>query len=299
VACTLLCIVVHSSHVCTQDSILGGGGGRVLGSRLGTPRNRNGMHKLYWGSRITKVTLHFQLVHETWISGQIRRIASSGMLRRVALVGTDVSEELSASIIRVTRIGELGTTLAVVTPNVFPTSPILVTLMMEALSSSGTSVPTRTTRRNIPEDATLHSNRRENLKYYIRTNNLYKMNLFLTTVPHISLYSGLHKYRSGSACIYHVSICSHIVSKTTCLISVTFDTGQGHTEIAYCRFSPSLWTMKPVTPSALCSPLAACKSICYMSSQSVYTVTDSSAPTAIWSSPSSASDHDSNSLIIT
>jgi hypothetical protein len=35
------------------------------------------------------------------------------MLRRVALVRTDVSEELSTSIIRVTRISELGTTLAV------------------------------------------------------------------------------------------------------------------------------------------------------------------------------------------
>jgi hypothetical protein len=35
------------------------------------------------------------------------------MLCRVALVRTDVSEELSASFIRVTRIGELGTTLAV------------------------------------------------------------------------------------------------------------------------------------------------------------------------------------------
>jgi hypothetical protein len=35
------------------------------------------------------------------------------MLRRVALVRTDISEELSASFIRVTRIGELGTTLAV------------------------------------------------------------------------------------------------------------------------------------------------------------------------------------------
>jgi hypothetical protein len=34
---------------------------------------------------------------------------SSGMLRRVVFVRTDVSEELSASIISVTRIGELGT----------------------------------------------------------------------------------------------------------------------------------------------------------------------------------------------
>jgi hypothetical protein len=39
-------------------------------------------------------------------------MASSGMLRRVALVRTDVSEELSASFIRVIRIGELGKTLA-------------------------------------------------------------------------------------------------------------------------------------------------------------------------------------------
>jgi hypothetical protein len=38
---------------------------------------------------------------------------SSGMSRHVALVRTNVSEELSTSIIRVTRIGELGTMLAV------------------------------------------------------------------------------------------------------------------------------------------------------------------------------------------
>jgi hypothetical protein len=40
-------------------------------------------------------------------------MASSEMLRHVALVRTDVSEELSASFIRATRIGVLGTTLAV------------------------------------------------------------------------------------------------------------------------------------------------------------------------------------------
>jgi hypothetical protein len=54
-----------------------------------------------------------------------------------------------------------------VTADVVSSSPILVTLMMEAVRSSETSVLITATLCNILEDGFLHSYRRENLKSYI------------------------------------------------------------------------------------------------------------------------------------
>jgi hypothetical protein len=83
---------------------------------------------------------------------------------RVALVRTDVSEEHIAPIIRVTGIGVLR---LLVIGNVVHSWPFLVTLMMEVMRSSKTSVLTVATWRNIPKDGILRSHRRGNLKSYI------------------------------------------------------------------------------------------------------------------------------------
>jgi hypothetical protein len=96
-------------------------------------------------------------------------MVSSGLLRRVALVRTVVSEEPGASFIRVTKIGELGTTQAAILRSVrrllvatcvVPSSPIFVTLKKEAKGSSETSVFSSATRRNNPEDTILHNDTR-------------------------------------------------------------------------------------------------------------------------------------------
>jgi hypothetical protein len=86
------------------------------------------------------------------------RMVSYGMLRCVTFVRTDVSEERSASFIRMTRIGELGIKLAITSNRrtLRRNTNGFVTLMKEALSSSETPVLTRATRRYIPEYTILH-----------------------------------------------------------------------------------------------------------------------------------------------
>jgi hypothetical protein len=75
------------------------------------------------------------------------------MLHHAAFVRTDVSEESIASIIRVIRIGEIGTMLAV--------------------TSNRNAVLKRATWRHIQEDCIVHSQRRENIRSYRYNTNFW------------------------------------------------------------------------------------------------------------------------------
>jgi hypothetical protein len=68
-------------------------------------------------------------------------MASSEMLRLMALVRTDVSEELSASIIIVTSFGELRTLTVTSNRPTLGRNTTLLTLMMDGPSSAGPFYP--------------------------------------------------------------------------------------------------------------------------------------------------------------
>jgi hypothetical protein len=89
---------------------------------------------------------------------------SSGRLCLVTLVRTDVSEERRVSIIRVTRIGELGITLTVTR---YRRSLRRITVLgIICYVPLKCWFSTRATRRNTTEDGILHSYRCNGLKSY-------------------------------------------------------------------------------------------------------------------------------------
>jgi hypothetical protein len=121
-------------------------------------------------------------VSRTWIdiAFNFSCVTESGLVGCEAawLLRTEVSKERIASIVRVTRIGELGTTLAVTitegstlrrNTKVLPSELIFFALMMEAVRFSETSILTWAIRLYIPVDGILHSHRRHNIKSYFLT----------------------------------------------------------------------------------------------------------------------------------
>jgi hypothetical protein len=96
--------IVQKISSCLHKNLL-----NHLGGWVQAQTNRYQWHVVTWDNYLHKPQIESRSVNPK----SVRRMTSSGMLRRVALVSTYDSEELSASFIRVTRIGVLGKTLAV------------------------------------------------------------------------------------------------------------------------------------------------------------------------------------------
>jgi hypothetical protein len=97
----------------------------------------------------------------------LRLLVTANLVPSSSILITLMMEAIRSSETSVLTRGTHSVRRFLVTAGVVPSSPSLVTLMKGALSSSETSVLTRASQRNIPVDAILHSHRRENLKSYI------------------------------------------------------------------------------------------------------------------------------------
>jgi hypothetical protein len=137
------------------------------------------MWDLWWTERhwgrfppSTSVSLSTHSFHQPLHNHHhLSRKVSSGMLRRVALVRTDVSEEPGASFIRVTRIGELGRTQVATSNRRTLRKNTMCVVPSSSMDGGETSL------RNVGSYKSymasyfririLHSHRRESIKSYI------------------------------------------------------------------------------------------------------------------------------------
>jgi hypothetical protein len=95
---------------------------------------------------------------------KVRKLNIIDMLRPTVMLRMQSSKMVRRGSCKNRRFGGTHSVLRLlVTANVVPSTSILVTLMMEAISFPETSVITRATRRHIPEDNILRNHRRESL----------------------------------------------------------------------------------------------------------------------------------------
>jgi hypothetical protein len=117
------------------------------------------------------VSLNWELQNRVTFNTKFRELAQQQHLRPSEIVSVlELLETPTSSVLREVKVSFLDECrllvcdAVLVTANVAPRFLFLSKSLIERVRSSGTSVLTRATRHNIPEDGILHSHRRENVK---------------------------------------------------------------------------------------------------------------------------------------